>query len=217
MSLLGSQVFASASKPCWLAADDGIAGDLLVTGNLTINGGFPNSSKLKLGAGLNVQPEIYTPDGLNAYFNCDNQIVFGRLGDSTPTNRTNLQINTSAPNTDVFTVAGSVAAQSATLTGTVSLGNIIGGAGMSGTGSIAIAASNTTIAASQVAAGSKIFLSRVGAASAGPGAGAAQGNLTYRVADIVPGVSFTVYLVDIDGVSIAASNVAATFVWMIVN
>lgn len=210
MSLLGSQVFASASKPCWLSADDGVAGDLLVTGNLTINGGFPNTSKLLLGAGLNAKPEIYTPDGLVGYFNSDDAIVFGRKGTSTTTNTTNIQPSV-FPNQDVFTVAGTLTAQGVTTQG------LSAGTGMTGTGSIAIGATNVVINASKVTATSQIFLSRVGAASAGPGAGAAQGNLTYRVADIVPGVSFKVYLVDINGVSIAASNVAATFVWMVVN
>jgi hypothetical protein len=101
--------------------------------------------------------------------------------------------------------------------GNVSMQSMIAGSQMAGIGTIVVGANNVVIPSTKVAANSLIFLSHIGPAVAGPGSGPAQGNLTYRPLDIVPGVSFTAYLVDITGISINAATQDATFVWMIVN
>lgn len=91
------------------------------------------------------------------------------------------------------------------------------GAQSCGTGSIIVGATNDVINSTAVTATSKIFLSHAGAPSAGPGAGAPQGNLTVNPAQIVPGVSFRVDLTDSTGVSVAASAFDVPFNWMIIG
>jgi len=214
MSLLGSQVYANPNTPCWVAAGNGEVGNLIVNGTLTTEG----SVNLNLGNGNYVMSlndatgtiqyaQIFagSANGGRLYVNAPGDIYFGRPGSGNSAN-TSLTLSAAGSGLDVLTVGGKVQAQALGL-----------GTGASGTGAITVGTSNVTIASTKVTATSQIFLSHVGAPSAGPGAGAAQGNLTYRVADIVPNVSFTVYLTDITGVSIAASNVDATFVWMVVN
>jgi hypothetical protein len=101
--------------------------------------------------------------------------------------------------------------------GNVTMQSMSAGSQMAGIGTITVGQDSVTIPSTKVTATSLIFLSHIGPAVAGPGSGPAQGNLTYRPADTVPGVSFTAYLVDITGISITAATQDATFVWMIVN
>lgn len=209
MSLLANESYANPSTPLWLSAGGGAVPSLTVTGTLTagdvnVNNGqlFPNQAVLQFGAGLPYGMEISSPSGIDGQINTDAGIYFGRKG----TNGGSTSITPGiAPNTDVVTVGGTLSTQ-----------KLLAGAGMAGTGSIPIGQTNVTIAASQVTASSLIFFSRTGT-SGGPGAGPAQGTISYRPADIVTGVSFKAYLVDSSGIGIAASNTSADFVWMIVN
>lgn len=122
-----------------------------------------------------------------------------------------------AANSFIRPSAFGAGADTLSIGGTVSTNRLTLGAQSCGTGSIAIGATNVVINSTAVTATSKIFLSHTGSPSAGPGAGAPQGNLTVNGTLIVPGTSFRVDLTDIDGISIAASNAAATFNWLIIG
>ena len=124
---------------------------------------------------------------------------------------TKLVITPAANNADILTVEGTIQS-TVSQTSNLQLGNQI-----SGTASIAIGADNVVINSTAVTATSKIFFSFFGVPSIGPGDGPSQGNLIVNPALIVPGTSFRVDLTSSTGVSVAASNVAVTFNWMIIN
>ena len=227
MSLLINESYANPSTPLWVPVTGGVIdGNLQVNGNLGVDGTARatltitsltgdveasgslkgQSVALRTPAGLPTNASISTNGVVPTIMTvASNEIDFGL-----PATPANTKLTMSLPPPlgvgDVLTVGGRVEMQS-----------MKAGPQMVGTGSIAVGQTNTGIATSAVTASSTIFLSRIGAAALGPGAGAAQGNLTYRPADIIPGVSFTVYLTDSIGVITAASLVDAEFVWMVIN
>jgi hypothetical protein len=130
-------------------------------------------------------------------------LYFGQIGQNA---NTSFLPTAGGANNDTLNVGGQIITQKLTM-----------GAQSCGTDTIPIGATNVVVNSTAVTATSKIFLSFYGAPSAGPGKGVSQGNLITNQTLIVPGTSFRVDLTDADGVSLAASNVAVTFNWMIVN
>jgi hypothetical protein len=225
MSLLGNQVYANADTPIWLSATGGtIDGNVLIRGNLQVLTTGPGTGAIEcneLVTNVDVQTGEYKfvgPGGTTSSF-------ITTANPNTPTESMVLSSTqeidfvkgSGAANTRLVLSAPGSNLDNLIVGGNVTMNSMSAGSQMAGTGSIALGANNVVIPSTKVAANSLIFLTHVGPAVAGPGSGPAQGNLTYRPADIVPGVSFTVYLTDITGISINAATQAATFVWMIVN
>jgi len=223
MSLLGTQVFANPSTPCWLSTNGGI-----ITGNVTLEGALYTSEGViqtpfgggKAGFQFQDASGVETfrlaslgPSSPQNIIQSTVPLVFTQLGQAN--GNTQLVTSTVGANADVLTVGGT--ANVGTL-GALKLSLATGAAGITGTGTIAIGATNAVIATTAVTANSKIFVTHSGAPSAGPGVGAPQGGLTVSTATIVAGTSFRVDLVDpATGISVAASLVAVPFSWLIVN
>jgi hypothetical protein len=225
MSLLINESYANPATPLWVSATGGtIDGNVVINGNLQVVSSGPGTGAIEcneLVANLDIQCSEYKfvgPGGTTSSF-------ITTANPNTPTESMVLSSTqeidfvkgSGAANTRLVLSAPGSNLDNLIVGGNVTMQSMSAGSQMAGTGSIALGANNVVIPSTKVTANSLIFLSRVGPAVAGPGSGPAQGNLTYRLADIVPGVSFTVYLVDITGISINAATQAATFVWMIVN
>ena len=223
MSLLGTQVFANPSTPCWLSTNGGV-----ITGNVTLEGALYTSQGViqtpfgggKAGYQFQDASGVETfrlaslgPSSPQNIIQSSVPLVFTQLGQAN--GNTQLVTSTVGANTDVLTVGGT--ANVGTL-GALKLSLATGAAGITGTGTIAVGATNVVIATTAVTANSRIFIQHNGAASAGPGEGAGQGGITVSQAAIVPGTSFRVDLVDpATGISVAATLVDVTFSWLIVN
>lgn len=121
MSLLGTQVYANSSTPCWVSASgDTIDGNLIVDGtlsvtgqsemtNLDINSGsvYPTEGKLTLSASFLGTPstglQVYTPGGVDGVLATNGTLYVARKdanGGST------FITPGAAPNTDTMTVGG---------------------------------------------------------------------------------------------------------------
>lgn len=222
MSALIRQSHANNDSPLWLS-DNGQ--DATFNGTLTINGDIVTSGPLNsAGLIMKSQQHISILDAneneigrlsaqTNGVYPANSSLIlscapgggmgFGGIGN---TNNTTL-IPGATPNTDLFSVSGKIIS---TDFGQTTGKNV-------GSSFIAVGETNVVVNTLNVSASSRIFLSHYGGASAGPGAGAAQGNLTINPSLIVPGTSFRVDLTDINGVSLAASNTNVTFYWFIIN
>lgn len=244
MSLLGSQVYANSSTPLWLSVSgDVINGDFTVTGTLEVEGNttlstldvvrtFPSLGVISVGTTLNQGLELTSDaSGTSGQINTDFDLYFGKKG--TSGGNTFLTPGVGV-NTDAMTVGGTL-----TINGTLSIppgSDIIadeidvsdlaagaiflptGGTNpTAGTASIPVAADNVVVSTTAVTANSIVLVTRMGAVSAGPGAGSGQGTIVVNSAQIVPNVSFRADLTDGDGVTVAASNVDAEFSWVIIN
>lgn len=223
MSLLGTQVFANPTTPIWLGTNGGtIDGLVTINGSLEVQGvgeGLIRCNELLVQGEASAQeygfltplnlPALSSLTLLNPGLNTETLIVSSaqQIDFVKGPGGANTSLILSAPGSglDNLTVGGVVGAQSFAL-----------GAQAAGTGAIPVGQTNVVIPSTKVTASSLVFLSHTGTGG-GPGNGPAQGNLTYRPPDIVPGVSFTVYLTNELGIGTAASNTDATFVWMIVN
>jgi hypothetical protein len=222
MSILGSQVYGNPSTPLWLSTAGGV-----ITGNVTLDGALYTDQGViaQFGggkAGFQFQDlsgaETFRlaslgPSSPQNIIQSTVPLVFTQLGQAN--GNTQLVTSTVGSLADVLTVGGTMTAR---VVGAQNFSLATGPAGIGGTGTIAIGATNVVIATTAVTANSRIFVQHNGAPSAGPGAGAGQGGLTVSQAAIVPGTSFRVDLVDpATGISVAASAVAVTFSWIIVN
>jgi hypothetical protein len=232
MSLVGSQVFANQTTPCWVPATGGIVkGNVEITGTLdvdgattmaaaTVNGTFTtkNAVNLDLGngnfqvgfndaAGAVNYARMYAgaTNGGNLYLEAAGTIS---LAKNTAGNSFNTLFTPDVPGgtNDVLSVGGTVvsrALQSSTY---------------SGTGSIAVLGSDVVVPCPVVKANSKIFLSHKGASVVAPAVvGPCQNFLSYDPAATVPDTSFTVNLCDVAGVLVVAVGVPVTFDWLVIN
>lgn len=225
MSALQRQTYANATKPLFVTASGSseIEGNLFIDGTLVTQGAvgtqgirLRNSQYISftdentLGhntiEGLRIySAETGTPNVTFSELSVQpgSYLYFTQIGQ-----QANSYIRPSATNAgqDILSIGGTIATKKLNLD-TQSCGS----------GTIAIGATNVVIPSTLVTASSKVFLSFSGSPSAGPGNGPSQGNLIVNPSLIVPGVSFRVDLTDSLGVSTAASGVAVTFSWMIVN
>jgi hypothetical protein len=220
MSVLGNQVFANTTTPCWLSSGGGtITGGLTVTGEVVAGQGLVTFEGAGLG-GLEILNAAGTaqvsriqhlPGGSpRTIVQSTDPIFFNQIG--TAQGNTSLTVSAFGANTDLLVVGGTVAAQKLELdTG--------GAASVCGRDTIPAAATNVVIATTAVTANSIIFVSHAGAAVAGPGNGGAEFGLTVNPALIVPGVSFRVDLVDpATGIAVAATFAGGVeFTYLIIN
>lgn len=112
MSLLGTQVYANPTSPCWVSTAGGsISGALTVDGTLNVTGASTLANTLftttagavvGLGAGVNVGLELRS-DGVDGNINSDGVIYFGREG--TVGGSTSITPG-ATPNTDVVVIGG---------------------------------------------------------------------------------------------------------------
>lgn len=216
MSLLGSQVFANSTTPCWLSTGGGeVEGSIAVRDSVaivpTVTSG---TSALILGPGA-------APD-----------FPYTSLIESTPVDiGTSLgselsfytRRNTPAiPPTLAMTIDST---QNVTITGQVTAAKLnlptvaIDPTGpTAGVASIKAGLNNEVIATTAVTADSIILVTRMGNAATGPGIGSGQQAIMIPSSQIVPGVQFEAFLVDpATGIQVAANTVDAEFSWVIIN
>lgn len=229
MSLLSTAVYANGSTPLWLAAGGGggsshvITGDLEVTGDVTVGGdtymggdvfisggAAPNNTLLLMGdaPGVHSLELRGSSAGLgtaNVNVSQGGTLHFSFVG-ANGSGSTNIKPGLFAY-TDVIQLGGAT-----TIQGPLNLpGAIMGSA------SIPVGQTNVVVPCATVNGSSTVLITRMGAVSAGPGAGSAQGTIVVNRALIVANTSFRADLTDITGVSTAASVVDAEFTYIVIG
>ena len=210
MSLLANEVYANAANPLWVSVNGGT-----VQGPLNIkspNGAidFLDASGNQISRIVAAKPPGPAPPANEGvlYLQSDYGVAFSRQDQSAW--NTALYIDP-YNGEDLLDVGGQV--------NTEKLGvSADPASGMAGFGSIPIGATNVVIPNTIVESGDLIFLTRVGAASAGPGNGVGQGGLIVNPALIIDNTSFRVDLIDpATGISVAAATTTADFNWLIIK
>ena len=221
MSVLGNQVFANTTTPCWLSSGGGtISGGLTVTGEVvagqglvTFEGGGLGGLEILNAAGTAQVSRIqHLPGGSpRTIVQSTDPIFFNQIG--TANGNTSLTVSAFGANADLLAVGGTVSADK------LALESGGGPANVCGRETIPLGATNFVVNTTAVSANSIILVSHAGAAVAGPGNGGAEFGLTVNPALIVPGVSFRVDLVDpATGISTAATFAGGVaFTFLIIN
>lgn len=237
MSLLGTPVYANPNRPFW-EANSGGAGNFA---SLTVSPGATNlstpttiSGSTLFAPGLSIEGAAV---GGNAAISFDENtgvqdFIIARSGVPLPS-LTFLGVNPAGSQNQGVFAWGSVLAPTTVLTysnvpggdylqvgGTLEAQKWASPTGFGasvGSNEIAVGSTSVVVPTTAVTSNSLIFLSHQGPSAAGPGAGAAQGNLTYDPTNIIPGTSFQVELTNSLGVATTAANVNAKFVWWVLN
>lgn len=116
MSLLGTQVYANPTTPCWVSASgDVINGDLTVTGTLTAEGpvkidngviGIEFNSATGVGPGMTMYADA---TGTNGNIESDGSIYLGRIGAGATANSQYIS-GAAGTDTDTLSIGGTVEA-----------------------------------------------------------------------------------------------------------
>jgi hypothetical protein len=235
MSLLGTQVYANPSTPCWLGTSGGT-----ISGNLVVDGNIGASGSVTAGQGF-VTVESASVNGFSVLNTAQTQTVTNIQHLPAPSSRTVIQsgdpfvfakvgasngntvLTTSAfgANTDQLEVLGTIQ----TLNLSANKLSLLGSgspapAAVVGTATITVASTLTYVIVNTTAvtATSKIFVSHAAASVAGPGNGGAQGGLTVNPTFIVPGVSFRIDLVaPATGIAVAPTLNDVPINWLIIG
>jgi hypothetical protein len=207
MSLLGSQVYGNSTTPLWIGAGGGTIAESLSlkapNGELLLT----DATGVTIGRIAAEPPNIPSPppgEGV-VYIQSDYAIAFYRLG----FNQGNtILYPATAYGDDVFQVGGELKCENLGISTGV----------MTGFDEILVGQTNVVVISDNILAGDIILFTRPGAAVAGPGNGPGQGQVTFNPANIIPGTSFQVDLVDpATGIVVAASGVNAQFQWVIMR
>lgn len=209
MSLLGAPVYANSATPLWVSATgDTINGDLTLTGSLDVAQTITARDDLQcIDPSTSADGLRLTAAGGNGFIQSPTTIQFTRIGTSSANTSLTISPFSAGSPADVLSVGGTLSTRRLAV-------STAAGGGL-GVGSISVGSSSGFVGSSAVTANSKIFLQHNAPGVAGPAAGPAQGILS--VAAINPGVGFSAELVDLDGVSRIATNVPATFWYLIIN
>ena len=229
MSLLGTQVYANPSTPCWLSSSGGA-----ISGNISANEVYARKYNAVDPAGVTHGEFTLNGAATGSVLTGDSNITFAKTG--AITGNTALTLSTAGANLDSLAVGGAVAVTGAVSGASLSTAGAISGASVSVTGAASTTAlkilpssggtadtagqaqftgNNFVVNTTAVASNSLIYLSSLG--PDGP-YGTAGVFPILSVDTITPGTSFNVHALDAaTGVLVANDVNGLKFAWMIVN